>query len=168
MSILVCASSKSHLSHYGSFSTISLHKRVASFFSRISANKSSSKWPLKTNSRLGRVPACIIAILKRSCLVISNISSNVKSSVGFNFRLSLLQAIGAPSLPCGLNYYRLSLIQSKRTLLWMCWHSARKFLSTPSSLSSSSLTYSKSNLPSGCSVGSAFSLLSFLRFSNLK
>jgi len=116
-SILVWASSKSHFSHWCSVSTISRHNKVANFFSRNSLNSSSSNYPPNTNSLLGKVPACIIAILNKSCFVISNISSRVKSSVGLSFLPSLLHYIGFPSFPKGLNYYKLSFMQSNNILL---------------------------------------------------
>ena len=170
MSILVYASSKSHFNQFGSVSTISRQRRTASFFSLISAKSSSSKRWLKTNSRLGKVPDCVMAIRNKSCFVISNISSSVKSSVGFSFLPWLLHWVGAPSFPWGLNYYKLSFMQSNKTLLCICWHSAKKFLLTPSSWSSSSVTLSKSKPPSGMPllILAALSRLSFLLFSSLR
>lgn len=142
---------------------------MANFFSLISPNKSSSNYPLKTNSRRGRVPACMMAILNRSCFVISNISSKEKSSVAFSFRFWVLQDFGSPSLPFGRNYYKLSFMQSNIILLWMCRHSAKKFLSTRSAVRSLSLTFSKSKRPSEIGIWSwPFSRLSFLLFSILR
>ena len=93
-----------------------------------------------------------------------------KSSVGFNLLFYLLHATGLPSLPYGLNCSSESLMQSKRTLLWMCSHSAKKFLNK------SSLLGGLSGYPFGFSsfwslvafYFNSSSLLSFLLLSKVR
>ena len=129
-SILTWASSNSQLSHLFSFSIISWARSETNFFSRNSPKISSSNTPLIMNSRRGSRPAYVIAARNRSCLTISNVSWIVKSSAGFSRFVCLLQGIGSPSFEQGLNWRSESFMQSKRTLLWMCSHSAMKVVDT--------------------------------------
>ena len=105
--------------------------------------------------------------LTRSCLTISKISVRLKSSVGFSLLFYLLHGNGSPSLPKGLNCSNESLMQSNRTLLCICSHSASKFWVGIAFWSSSTVMPFSAASFSLASLASSF-LLAFLFFSKVR
>jgi hypothetical protein len=121
-SVLTYASSNSKLSQWCSYSTVSACSTCVSLLSRVSCQSSSLNFsfPLtlvgNIKSELGKLPQKAEDHLNTSCLTIwksLSVSTEFISTLVYNLLILVLQGMGSPVIPYGLNFMRLSLSASK-------------------------------------------------------